>query len=67
MSYRTQTAVEAQQIVYVEFSFQTFNTGTISIHMANCGTNILIRDLKCDFESMFGDPDGQEWYSRTTN
>ncbi|CAG5116862.1 unnamed protein product [Candidula unifasciata] len=56
---------EAEQFIRIEFNFQISDTGTISIHMAECSIGALIGGLKEDLRSMFGDPAHQEWFHRT--
>jgi hypothetical protein len=66
MFRNTPATAQADRYVRVEFSYQTSETGTISIHKVDCGTEIQIIGLKMDLRSIFGAPEKQEWFHRTT-
>ncbi|BFZ04989.1 hypothetical protein BsWGS_08028 [Bradybaena similaris] len=56
---------EGPAFIRIEFHFQISDTGTISIHTADCAVHVLIGVMKREFERLFGDPAHQEWFYRT--
>lgn len=56
---------ESEPFCRVQFSYQKTRHGTISIHEADCGTEISILNLKEDLSKLFSvDETHQEWFFR---